>query len=451
MRKMTLSRLCGFLPLSFLLAMPLLAVSASGDVTDLGNHFVDLLARGDFASAVAQYDNVMAAALPEEKLKATWQTLENQAGHFKKRLQTRTIRSAGHDIALVTCEFEHATLDTKVVFDAQGKVSGLFFVPSTAVSRTFDKPRYANTNAFRETDFTVGSGEWALPGTLTLPSDASAAGRFPAVVLVHGSGPCDRDETVGGVKVFRDLAWGLASQGIAVLRYEKRTRQHGAKLIHDNTLTVREETIDDALSAIRQLRQSGKVDPKRIFVLGHSLGGMVAPRIGAADRQIAGLIIMAGPTRRLEDIIVDQNHYFLSLKGESSQEDKDQLREVESQTATIKKLSATDAGSSKMLLGCPAAYWLDLSAHDPASEAKALKQPLLILQGGRDFQVIKADYEGWQHALSGLPTVSFKWYPDLNHLFVSGEGKSTPDEYDHPAHVAKPVVEDIVRRVLAIH
>jgi hypothetical protein len=436
--------------LSFILATPFRVLSVPTDVTGSGNRFVDLLARGDFAVAVAQYDDAMAAALPEEKLKETWQMLENQAGHFRKRVQTRTITSAGYNIALVTCEFERARLDAKVVFNAQGQVSGLFFIPSTAVSRTFDKPAYANTNAFRETNFTVGRGEWALPGTLTVPLDTSA-GPCPAVVLVHGSGPNDRDETVGGVKVFRDLAWGLASRGIAVLRYEKRTRQHAARLINDSKLTVQEETIDDALSAVRQLRQCGKVDPKRIFVLGHSLGGMVAPRIGGADPQIAGLIIMAGPTRPIEDLFVEQNRYFQSLRGDPSQDKKNQLREIESQAATIKNLSAADLGSSKLLLGCPAAYWLDLRTHDPASEARSLKQPLLILQGGRDYQVTKADFDGWQHALAGVPTVSFKLYPDLNHLFVRGEGKSTPNEYDRPAHVAQPVVEDIARWVLTIH
>lgn len=297
-------------------------------------------------------------------------------------------------------------------------------------------------------DFTVGSGEWTLPGTLTVPLDS--AGPCPAVVLVHGSGPNDRDESVGSVKMFRDLAWGLASRGIAVLRYEKRTREH-AKLINLATLTVQEETIDDALTAVRQLRQSGKVDPKRIFVLGHSLGGMVAPRIGQADPQIAGLIIMAGPSHPLEEVVVEQIRYLQSLKGEPSQEEKEQLREAESQAASVKKLCAADVSSSNMFLGARTAYWLDLNAHEPVSEARNLKQPLLILQGGRDFQVNKANFDDWEHALAGVHNVSFKWYPDLNHFFVPGKGESTLEEYDRPGNVAEPVVTDIAHWVLAMH
>ena len=426
------------------LAAPFRASSAPADVLALGNEFVDLLAKKDFAGAVARYDDTMRAALPEAKLREVWQTLQEQAGPFQKRLQSRLVQYGPYEIALVTCQFEQAKLDAKVVFNAEGKVSGLFFIPSTAGAEATSAPPYARTNAFREKEFTVGSGEWALPGTLTLPNDGSA-GPWPAVVLVHGSGPNDRDESVGAVKVFRDLAWGLASKGIAVLRYEKRTKAYAAKLkaADLSSFTVREETIDDALSAVRQLRKTPGIDPKRIFLLGHSLGGLVAPRIGRADPRLAGLIIMAGVTRPLEDVVIEQFRYLSSLNGEASESARQKLREMESQAAAIKKLTAADASSPKRLLGAAATYWLDLKAHNPVNEAKSLKQPLLILQGGRDYQVTPENFEDWKKALAERPDVTAKLYPRLNHLFVAGEGKSTPAEYDKAGNVDQAVVEDI--------
>src|SRR5215471_14652653 len=157
----------------------------------------------------------------------------------------------------------------------------------------------------------LSNGEWILPGTLSVPK---GEGPFAAVVLVHGSGPNDRDETIGPNKPFRDLAWGLASQGIVVLRYDKRTKVYPEKMRElVSTLTVKEEVIDDALNAVSLLRGIPGVNPQRIVVLGHSLGGYLLPRIGAADRGIAGLIMLAGMCRPFEDAILDQFSYIYSL------------------------------------------------------------------------------------------------------------------------------------------
>jgi dienelactone hydrolase len=418
--------------------------AAPGGVTSAGERFVGLLAKEDFAGAVALFDDTMKAALPEPKLRETWQVLQQQAGPFQKQLGATATQVTGYDVVLVTCQFERTALDTKVVFDAKGRVAGLFFVPSHAAAKASGPPPYARTNAFREKAFTVGRGEWRLPGTLTLPSAGS--GPWPAVVLVHGSGPNDRDETVGANKPFRDLAWGLATKGIAVLRYEKRTREYAAKFRTAGLgqLTVKEETIDDALSAVAQLRATDGIDPKRIFVLGHSLGGMLAPRIGQADPQIAGLILLAGClSRPLEDVMVEQARYLLSLKGKPSAEQQAWLAELESSAAKVKKLTAADASSSAVLLGAPPAYWLDLRQHDSLAVAKELKQPLLILRGGRDYQSTAVDFDRWKAALGTQPKVTFKLYPKLNHLFIAGEGKSTPEEYEQPGHVAETVVTDI--------
>jgi dienelactone hydrolase len=429
--------------------IPMRMFSASFDAAASGEQFVDFLAKGDFAAAVARYDKAMRAALPEPKLRDTWNLVEAQAGRFKKRTHTRLQKLSGYDLALVTCEFQKANLDTKVVFNSQGEVTGLFFLPSTYNAEAAGPPSYAQTNSFGEKDFTVGTGKWRLPGTLTLPVTKGAI-PLPAIVLVHGSGPNDRDETVAGSKPFRDLAWGLATKGVAVLRYEKRTKEYATKLTASDmrSFTVREETIDDALSAAKQLRQIDGIASNRVFVLGHSLGGMVVPRIGQADPQIAGFIIMAGATRQLEDMMVEQTRYILSLKGKMSPEDEENLSDLQSKVAKIKNLTAADTSSGEIILRAPPSYWLNLHQHDPVAEAKLLKQPLLILQGGRDYQVTEVDFAAWKSGLANSKNVSFKFYPKLNHLFVSGDGKSSPEEYERGGHVAEEVINDIADWVL---
>src|SRR5262249_16842061 len=152
-------------------------------------------------------------------------------------------------------------------------------------------------------------------------------------------------------------------------------------------LTVKEETIDDALAAVALLRQTTGIDATRIFVLGHSLGGMLIPRIGIRDAPIAGFIVLAGLTKPLEDAILEQATYLVSLEESISQAEQAYLDELTKQVAHVKRLGPSDVNSSLRLLGVPISYWLDLRGYDPPEAAKALKQPVLILQGERDYQV----------------------------------------------------------------
>jgi dienelactone hydrolase len=398
---------------------------------------LDALAGGKYADAGKDFDDTMKKALPTDKLEATWKGLVRQVGAFKKAGPARITREGKYDVVIIPSEFEKFKLDTRVAFTADKHVTGLRFVPHQETE--YRPPAYVKRDAITEEQVRVGSGEWSLPGTLTLPA---GAGPFPAVVLVHGSGPNDRDETVLAQKPFRDLAWGLASQGVAVLRYEKRTREYGGKVANDRTLTVKEEVTDDALEAVKFLRQHKAIDGKRVFVLGHSLGAMMAPRIGAGDSGLAGLIVMAGAARPVPELMVEQTRYLASLSGPLSDEEKAKLRELEADVAKVMdpKLSA-DAGDK--ILGAYPAYWLSLRDCKPHEEAARLKVPLLVLQGERDYQVTMADFALWRLALAGRPNVTLKSYPRLNHLFSEGEGKCRPEEYGREGHVSREVVDDI--------
>jgi fermentation-respiration switch protein FrsA (DUF1100 family) len=306
----------------------------------------------------------------------------------------------------------------------------------------YHPPDYAAPASFGEQQVTVGAGtEWALPATLTLPR---GKGPFPAVVLVHGSGPNDRDETLGPNKPFQDLAWGLSSQGIAVLRYDKRTYAHRGKLATLGNITVKEETVDDALAAVALLRRTPNIDPKRIFVLGHSLGGMLVPRIGLADTgNIAGFVIFAGATRPLEDEWVRQYEYIYGLDGQLTSKEQAEIDLFKRQAASIKQLSTSDASRKDLLLNVPPSYWLDLQGYSPPAAALKLKQPLLILQGERDYNVTMESFSDWQRALAKRTNATLKSYPKLDHLFLEGTGPATDADYIRPRNIPKYVVDDI--------
>jgi dienelactone hydrolase len=405
--------------------------------------FVAQLATKDFSAAVAPFDDTMKAVMPAAKLEETWNAVLKEVGPFKQAGKAKTEKQGAYTLVFVTCEFQKATLDIKVVFDQSKRIAGLLFTPSTNVD--YVPPAYVKADSFREKDIAVGTNEWVLPGTLTMPV---GAGLYPAVILVPGSGPHDRDETIGANKPFKDLAWGLASNGVAVLRYEKRTKQYAGKLASIAAFTVKDEVVDDVLAAVELLRKTEGIDAKRVFVLGHSLGGMLVPRIGRLDPNIAGLIAFAGATRPLEDVIPIQLAYIFSADGNISPEDQKQIDEAKAIVAKIKALKPEDRTSPTLLYGAPASYWLDLRGYDPPEAAKELKQPLLILQGERDYQVTMEDFKRWTAALATRSKVTLKSYPSLNHLFITGTGASTPSEYLQTGHVAEVVVQDIAAWIL---
>jgi dienelactone hydrolase len=268
-------------------------------------------------------------------------------------------------------------------------------------------------------------------------------------VFVHGSGPSDPDEKIGPNRPFRDIAQGLASRGIASLRYDKRTLAHRAEMARViASITVDDEFVVDAARAVRFLEQRPEIDPKCVFVIGHSQGGTMAPRIFHAEPSIAGLVLLAGGAVPLEEAYLRQVRYLTALAGNPKQ-GTDEIEKIERQ---IKRLHdpglSINTPAAELPLELPARYWLDLRSYDPIASATSVGRPFLILQGGRDYQVTLDDYNRWNGALGKRTNVTSKLYPALNHLFIAGEGKPSPEEYRQAGFVAPEVVADIVTFVL---
>lgn len=299
-----------------------------------------------------------------------------------------------------------------------------------------------------EREVTVECDGFKLPGTWTMPRVATGR-KVPCVVLVHGSGPNDRDETIGPNKPFRDLAWGLAERGIASLRYDKRTLVYrGQSVPQGRELDYDTEATDDAVAAVALVRTWEEVAPDSVFVLGHSLGGTLAPRIAERSEGVAGIVILAGLVRPLGDTIVEQLEYILSLQGGDSPEARSQVEAIRRQVENMKKLDTYGYNASIPLpMGIPASYWRMAQQYKPAETAARLPLPILVMQGGRDYQVTMVDFGLWQINLMGHRQASFKSYPRLNHLMQEGEGRSTPAEYQQTKPVSVEVIDDIARFV----
>lgn len=425
---MRLIRLIGL----FLLLATSASALAAQTPQQIALRLLDQLDAGQYAAAEAGFSPEMAAAVPAATLKTIWESLPAQMGAAKGRGVPQMSQQQGMSIVLTRLHFANGDLDTQTVVDGEGRIAGFRLTPAAPAPAAAP----AANAGFREQEFSIPGDKGALPGTLAMPD---GAGPFPVVVLVHGSGPQDRDETVGSNRPFLDIARGLAAQGIAVLRYEKRSKARPQDFA-GNDYTMDDETTHDAVAAVEALANTKGIERRKVFVLGHSQGGMLAPRIARQSGNVAGLILLAAPARPLLTILPEQNRYLFGMDGNIGAGEQAFLDRLDHQIAAIRGTGEVAAKDSP--LGLPAHYWRTFDAIDPVADAKALSLPMLLLQGGRDFQVTATDWQLWQQGLQG-DRFRFRHYPPLNHLGIAGEGPGSLQEYQQPGHVSTQLIDDV--------
>lgn len=406
---------------------------------------LDAMDASDFESVHARFAATMAAAVTADQLAQVWTTLPAQMGALESRGEPSSTEREGHTLVTIPLHYAQGELTAMFAFDAEHRIEG-FIIRPAAAEATAAPPVPADAT-YREIALLIGEGDTALPATLTMPNGknnkANAARvppAVPAVVLVHGSGPHDRDETIGPNRPFLDIARGLAEHGIAVLRYDKRTKARPQD--YADGITIDSETTDDALLAVAMLREQAGIDPKRIFVLGHSQGGMMAPRIATREPKIAGLILLAAPSRPLLDILIEQNRRIAILNdGTVDDAENTAIQRLTDSVAALRR--GREMSNAQTPLGLPADYWHSVEAVDAVAEARAIAQPLLILQGARDIQVVDSDWQGWKEAFHDNPRVTFHLYETLNHLAIPGEGDGSIEEYQTAGHVDTTLIADV--------
>jgi len=418
------------------------------DLKSRATHLLKQVVAGQFEEMRASMSEPLQAAVPVPTLQMMQQQIIAMYGKLDKVLNvSETTNAVHHNVRVMYAGPQGAPVAIDVRFDRNGKVDDFFF-PQLLVDN-YHEPSYDHAERYKVEEVKIGEGSAALPGALTIPQ---GDGPFPVVVLVHGSGTNDRDESIGGSKLFRDLAVGLANEGVAVLRYDKRTFEHTFKS-QSPTFTVKEETTNDAIAAVQMLATDKRFDAKQIYVLGHSQGAMLVPRIIEQDskHQVAGAMLFAGPSKPLEDILLWQYQQGLErakkagLPQELIAQVEAQLKIWEQSMTLLKDPKYSVTNLPPQFPAGNTYWWFDLRNYHGQEIAKSQKVPLFIAQGDNDIQVEASNLDGWKSGLASRTDVTYKLYPKLNHVFVASDKLSTGEEYMLPGNAPQEVITDIAK------
>jgi pimeloyl-ACP methyl ester carboxylesterase len=402
---------------------------------------VEDTAAGRFGEAFEQFGPTAQQQSSPGALEAVWLAMTNVGGAFEGVVDTAETTQSGFDAVDATLGFERSDHVLRVLLGDE------FAVVGVVVNDEYERPAYVDTDAFSEEEITLETEDCLMGATVTVPEGGDS---IPGVVLVHGSDPAgaaDRNLETIGSQVFRDLAEGLSSRGVAVLRYDRRT--HACpNSVALSEYTLDSVSVDDALVALGRLRSVDGVDSDRVSVAGHSLGGMVVPRIARRDGGLAGGVAMAAPARSFYEIFVDQYEHLATV-GEFEWERMASL--YERWRDRIDRIRQGDYSPDNTVLGYPGALWQSVDEYDQVAVAREVDTPFLFLQGERDYQVsAEEDFGQWQSELDGRPATDFGRYEGLNHVFQPGTGPSVPGEYALRNSLDRAVVEDVADWLLGL-
>ncbi len=338
----------------------------------------------------------------------------------------------------VSCSIKNYNI--QIVFDGHQRILGFSYV-------AYQEKNSRNTETVNdnvvETKYFFESNGYILSGTLTTPRLGK---NFPVVILVQGAGPSDQDESIYMNKPFKDIAIGLAEQGVASFRYNKRSYLYYEELQSDTTFTIKDDIVEDAVAAAKWITNISTINSEKVFILGHSTGGYVTPQIAQELDHTAGYILLAAPATHIRNQILSIYEAITMENGSVSKKEQDTLNKIKNQVSIL--ATPEEIPENKKFFGYYKNYWMDLLEYNPIDTGKNIREPVLVLQGGRDYQVSMTQFNIWKGNFDKYKNWKFKSYDTLNHFMMEGTGIFYTYEYQTASKVSSQVIHDIVMFVL---
>ncbi len=388
----------------------------------------ELLAERKFNKIHKKFSGKIKLFFSKKKFNELWENLEAGNGSIQSVGKPKTTRKEDQVISKIPVSFENIALNMAITTNEKGKIIGFTFQTLDYVT-----PDWAKNKVFGKERLTIVTDTFEMEGEIVLPNNFE---NCPVVIIVHGSGPSDMNGTFGPNKLYQDLAYGLALQGIATIRYNKRTYTYGKQLATIDSFTLYDETIDDAISAVQKVSEYFYLDTNRIFVLGHSLGAFSAPIIASECKEVDGIIVLAGSPRPYYQIIPEQYQYLSEVDSNVTEEEQERLdRAIEERKFIDGEPSSVDGlkemGNDDMIY-----YHRHMKTFDIIDSIQSNKIKTLIIQGDRDYQVPHAtEFKAFKDKLNNTDWVTFTLVEGANHQMVEWTGKPTPGEYYKQGHI----------------
>jgi len=408
---------------------------------------IELFKTEQYEKAYTFCDVLMHRRATADRFQVIWEALATANGDLKEVGATRYYFSDTFHVTTTKLKFKNGSVGLRLSFNLDWQISGLYIVDAEPM---YNIPTYANTFGFYEIKIPFGPVGFENEAILTVPIQEK---KYPCIIIIGGSGPVDKDLIFGPNRIYKDFAWGLANKGIATVRYDKRTKAYFGKIMKEhkngNYYTIEQEYLDDLNEIVKKVSKKNAVDPNRIYLMGHSQGAGLMPLFLKQNKKVAGAIMAAGNYRSLQDLMLYQFEYLKPIQAKTKQDSAlfDNLALL-AQNAKIKNLPNTFPNDSLPAM-YPFSYWNYLNKINNIELAKSNKKPVLVLQGDRDYQVPIGEYLKWKQALVAKTNYQFTSFQKLNHLFLEGEGKSTPDEYFNRSNVPEYVIDEITKWIKA--
>jgi len=433
-----------FISLLIVIALAILPAAAQEafDLQAQSDTACQALLTGDYARIISMLNETAAAQLSEDILSQTMSALSVQFGTFSAVSGAEYL--AEQNVSAYTLVFENGALLLSFGFDADGKIAALTLTPAAAPATPSERPLPEGVQEIPVTLYP--DSDRSLKGTVLVPSNAGAD--TPYVVFIHGSGPSDMDQTVGGNKMFRDIACDLAALGVGSIRYDKITYSHPE--LFTGNITIDDEYLEPVSEAVRILKEN--VPSANIYALGHSLGGMLTPYL-VRECGLSGGIALAGTPLPLWQMSYDQNMMLIDAMPADQQPALIAQVEAEREIALSLTGMTDEEAASISVFGINGLYQKSISHLDEAAIAEETGKPFLFVWGDKDVQVNQAAFDAWQETLSEAGPYTYITYPGLNHMFLPHqEGDSIANvqaAYARPASVAEYVSADIAAWISA--
>lgn len=422
--------------------LPLLLIAQATD--SLSQKFLYAIDSQDYEKAVSYFNDDLKAEVPADKLQKQFEQLVKFNGEMVMRDKVVKTFYVPDDIVYRFVWFGEQGYRLWFKLD-DGKIAGLRLMKE-AVTNDYTLPEYADMSKFKTKHVLIQSGNYGLPGEISIPENVDD---YPVVIIIHGSGPNDRDAGMFGNRPYRDIAYGLASNGIACLRYDKSSWLFPVYLSNNEKFTAWEETGRDVCSVVAYLNDIEKISSERVFLMGHSFGGNQLPRI-LDSIEVAGGLMVAGNARPLQTLLYEQMEFLYGKDG-IDDADKRRLATLQEQIDRLEDLRNVDPAEFEGLLpfGLSPYYWKDIIVYDPVETIMSISEPVMLIQGEGDYQVSMKDYKLFRKALKKrkLDYLAIS-YPKVNHLLFENEGEPSSKEYERSEHVEATIIHDMVNWIL---